>query len=131
MSDISDRPRAKVVRVEDAPAIPPLTAGMERRELLDDGDRWVGWVRTAPGLSGGWHTHGERDSYIYMVRGEMRIDFGPGGREQVTGRAGDMIFNPAGLVHRETTGPDEPAEGFVVRVGPGPLTVNVEGPDPK
>jgi hypothetical protein len=40
-----------------------------------------------------------------------------------------MIFNPARMVHRETTG-DEPAEVFLVRVGTGPQTVNVDGPDP-
>jgi uncharacterized RmlC-like cupin family protein len=126
----TDRPRATVVRLADARLAPgPVTAGMDRRELLDDGDRWVGWVRTEPGLAGGWHTHGDRDSYVYMLRGEMRIDFGPGGREHVIGRAGDLIFNPARMVHRETTGPGEAAEGLVVRVGPGPLTVNVEGPD--
>jgi uncharacterized RmlC-like cupin family protein len=131
MGELPERPRAKVVRLSDAKPIPPPTPGMDRRELMDEGDRWVGWVRTDPGLSGGWHTHGERDSYIYMIRGEMRIDFGAGGRDSVTGRAGDMIFNPAGMVHRETTGADEPAEGFVVRVGTGPLTINVEGPDPE
>jgi uncharacterized RmlC-like cupin family protein len=43
--------------------------------------------------------------------------------------AGDFIFNPARVVHREITAPEEPAEFFVVRVGTGPQNVNVDGPD--
>jgi uncharacterized RmlC-like cupin family protein len=103
---------------------------MDRRQLLDDRDRWVGWVQTLPGV-GGWHHHGERDTYIYVLRGEVTIEYGPQGREHVTARAGDFIFNPARMVHREITTPGEPAELFLVRVGPGPQNVNAEGPDPE
>jgi uncharacterized RmlC-like cupin family protein len=102
---------------------------MDRRQLFDHEDRWVGWVRTDAGLAGGWHHHGARDSYIYVLRGTVTIEYGPTGREQVTAAAGDFIFNPARMVHREITAPDEPAEFFVVRVGTGPQNVNVDGPD--
>jgi uncharacterized RmlC-like cupin family protein len=103
---------------------------MDRRQIIDRADTWVGWVRTDPGLAGGWHHHGERDSYVYVLSGAVTIDFGPGGRDSVHAVAGDMIFNPARMVHRETTAPGQPAEFFVVRVGPGPQNVNVDGPDP-
>jgi uncharacterized RmlC-like cupin family protein len=103
---------------------------MDRRQLLDHEDRWVGWVRTDAGLAGGWHHHGARDSYIYVLRGRVTIEYGPAGREQVTAVAGDFIFNPARMVHREITAPGDPAEFFVVRVGTGPQNVNVDGPDP-
>jgi uncharacterized RmlC-like cupin family protein len=103
---------------------------MDRRQLLNDGDYWVGWVRTDAGLAGGWHHHGDRDSHIYVLRGAVTIEYGPGGREQVTAVAGDFIFSPAQMVHREITGPDGVAEMFVVRVGSGPQNVNVDGPDP-
>jgi uncharacterized RmlC-like cupin family protein len=102
---------------------------MDRRQLLDAGERWFGYVRTEARMAGGWHTHGERDSYIYMVSGSIHVDYGPGGRKRVTARAGDLVVNPAHMVHREVTD-DEAAELFVVRVGPGPLNVNVDGPDP-
>jgi uncharacterized RmlC-like cupin family protein len=102
---------------------------MDRRQLLDHADCWVGWVRTDAGLAGGWHHHGARDSYIYVLRGRVTIEYGPGGREQVTAVAGDFIFNPARMVHREITAPDDPAELFVVRVGTGPQNVNVDAPD--
>ena len=86
-------------------------------------------MRTDAGLAGGWHPHGARDSYIYVLRGTVTIEYGLAGRTRVTAVAGDFIFNPARMVHRETTAPDEPAELFVVRVGTGPQNVNVDGPD--
>jgi uncharacterized RmlC-like cupin family protein len=126
-----ERARPIVVRPDEAAPPPgPPTPGMERRQLLDREDCWVGWVRTDAGLAGGWHHHGERDSHIYVLRGTVTIEYGPAGREQVTAVAGDFIFNPARVVHREVTAPDDPAELFVVRVGTGPQNVNVDGPDP-
>jgi uncharacterized RmlC-like cupin family protein len=126
-----ERTRSIVVRPADG-VVPPgaPTAGMDRRQLIEHEDRWLGWVRTDAGLAGGWHHHGDRDSYVYILRGAVRIEFGPGGRDQVTAQAGDLVFNPAQLVHREVTDADEPAELFVVRIGSGPLNVNVDGPDP-
>lgn len=109
----------------------PATAGMERRQLVDHESTWVGCVSTKPGLAGGWHHHGDRDSYIYVLRGTMTVEYGPGGRDSLTARAGDFVFNPARLVHREITSAEEPAELFVVRVGSGPLNVNVDAPDPE
>lgn len=127
-----DRSRPIVIHTNEAPQAPGLpTPGMARRELLDDDERWVGWLRTTAGMAGGWHHHGERDSYIYVLRGSITIEFGPGGREHVRASAGDFIFNPRRIVHRETTGPDEPAEAFVVRVGSGPQNFNVDGPEPE
>ena len=126
-----DQVRPIVIRATEGPPAPgPVTAGMDRRQIMELGDTWVGWVRTDAGLAGGWHYHGDRDSYVYVLRGSVTIDYGPGGRDSVRATAGDMIFNPARMVHRETTTPDGPAEFFVVRVGSGVLNVNVDGPDP-
>jgi uncharacterized RmlC-like cupin family protein len=122
--------RPIVIRPEEGTLPPgPATPGMERQQVFDHLDRWVGWVRTDAGLAGGWHHHGDRDSYIYVLGGRVRIEYGPGGRDEVTAAAEDFIFNPARMVHREITAPDEPAEFFVVRVGIGPQNVNVDGPD--
>jgi mannose-6-phosphate isomerase-like protein (cupin superfamily) len=119
-----------IVRVAEAMPPPgPPTPGMERRQLIDDGDRWLGWLRTDPGIAGGWHHHGERDSYVYVLRGRLTIEYGRDGGQRLTAVAGDLIFNPSHLVHREITGPQGPAECLVVRIGPGPLNVNVDGPD--
>lgn len=128
---MEEQARPIVIRAGDAAVAPgPPTPGMDRRQILDHPNVWVGWVRTEAGLAGGWHHHGDRDSYVYVLSGAVSIDYGPGGRERVNATAGDLIFNPAHMVHRETTAPGAAAEFFVVRVGPGPQNVNVDGPEP-
>jgi uncharacterized RmlC-like cupin family protein len=126
-----EQARPTVIRASEGMMAPgPPTPGMDRRQILDHANVWVGWVRTDAGLAGGWHHHGDRDTYVYVVSGTLTIDYGPGGRDQVEATAGDLIFNPARMVHRETTTAEGPAEAFVVRVGSGPQNVNVDGPDP-
>ena len=120
--------RPVVVRPDEA-TLAEGTAGMERRELFSGDGQWAGWIRTDAGVAGGWHHHGDYDSYIYVLRGSLTIDYGPGGGESVRADAGDFIFNPANLVHRETTSPGGDAEAFIVRVGSGPQLVNVDRPD--
>lgn len=118
-----------VVRPGEGTTAPgPPTPGMDRRQLFDHADRWVGWVRADAGMAGGWHHHGDRDSYIYVLRGAVTIEYGPGGGQGVTAVAGDFIFNPKQMVHREITAPGEPSEFFIVRIGAGPQNVNVDGP---
>jgi uncharacterized RmlC-like cupin family protein len=125
-----DIDRPIVIRGGDATAMPTPTAGMERRQLLSDEDRWVGIVRTEPGIAGGWHHHADHDSYIYVVRGSLRIEFGPGAGDRIDAGAGDLIVNPARTVHREITPPGPTSvELLVVRIGGGPDTVNVAGPE--
>ena len=51
-----------VVHPADAGVAPGPPTGMDRRQLVDVGDRWVGWVRTTPGMAGGWHHQGDRDT---------------------------------------------------------------------
>jgi uncharacterized RmlC-like cupin family protein len=118
-----------VVRPWDAVAAPP-TPGMERRTVFEEGGTWAGWVRTDAGVAGGWHHHGGHESFIFIIRGALSIDYGPGGHRSIRASAGDFVFNPANVVHRETTSPAGEVEAFVVRVGDGPLLVNVDGPDP-
>ena len=126
-----DRSRVFLVHAVDAPPPPgPATPGMDRRLLADDDDRWVGWVRVESGVSSGWHHHADRDTYIFVVAGRMRIEFGAGGAEAVEGTPGDFIFVPQHAIHREVVTSDEPADGFLVRIGPGPQVVNVESPEP-
>jgi uncharacterized RmlC-like cupin family protein len=103
---------------------------MDRRLLTEDGDRWIGWARVEPGVASGWHHHADRDTYIFVVAGAMRIEWGSNGTEAVEGRAGDCIVVPKHAIHREVVTSDVPADAFLVRIGPGPQVVNVEAPEP-
>lgn len=88
----------------------PATPGMVREEAFAADDRWVGVVRTEPGVRSGWHHHGDTDSYFYVLSGAMELEFGPGGHGRLRVSAGDYAHVPRGVIHREGTPPDEPAE---------------------
>jgi uncharacterized RmlC-like cupin family protein len=124
------RPRA-IGPAQRRIATGPATPGMVREEAFAADDRWVGVVRTEPGVRSGWHHHGDTDTYFYVLSGAMDLEFGPGGRERLRVSAGEYAHMPRGLIHREGTPPDQPAEVALVRIGPGAPVVNVEGPEPE
>jgi uncharacterized RmlC-like cupin family protein len=104
---------------------------MIREVAFAGDDRWVGFVSSEPGVRSGWHHHGATDTYFYVLRGAIELEFGPGGRERLAIGAGDFAHVPRGLIHREGTTPNEPGELILVRIGPGAPVVNVEGPEPE
>ena len=105
------------------------TAAMHRKVAFEAEGLWAGTVKTEAGVDSGWHHHGDNSSVIYVLRGRIRIDFGPGGEESVEATAGDFISVPSRVVHRETT-PGEEVDGVVFRTGSGPILFNVEAPEP-
>jgi uncharacterized RmlC-like cupin family protein len=107
------------------------TPGIVREVAFTGNDRWVGYVRSEPGVWSGWHHHGETDTYFYVLRGTIKLEFGPGGSEGLAVRAGDFAHVPAGLIHREGTTSDEAGELVLVRLGSGEPVVNVGGPEPE
>jgi uncharacterized RmlC-like cupin family protein len=122
--------RPVVVRRGQAVArstVPPL----ELRHHLDRGGRWIGWsgwIRNAAGDVSGWHHHAENETYVYVIRGSITIEFGPEGEDSVEARAGDFFIVPSNTIHREITDPDGDLEAFVVRVGREPEHVDVDRP---
>ena len=56
------------------------------------------------------------------------MESGPEGAEIVEAIAGDFIYVPKGMVHRESNGGTEESHLVVVRSGQGIPTVNVDGP---
>jgi uncharacterized RmlC-like cupin family protein len=106
------------------------TTGMQREEAFAGSDTWIGTVRTDPGVETGWHHHGTHESYIYVLAGNARMEFGPGGTEILECEPGDVIRVAPGIVHREITTGDRPSEAIIFRVGTGEVTVNTDGPEP-
>ena len=70
------------------------------------------------------------DTY-YVLSGAMELESGPGGHERLRVGASDYVHVPGGLIHREGTTQDGPAEVALVRIGSGAPVVNVEGPEPE
>ena len=86
--------------------------------------------RVEGGVTSGWHHHGDRDAFGYVIRGRVRFDFGASGGESTDVEAGAFFHVPRGIVHRDANPTDDRQEIVVAFVGEGPLVVNVDGPDP-
>ena len=105
------------------------TPDEERRQQWEREGRWAAWIRNDAGDVSGWHHHAANDTYVYVIRGSVTIDFGPGGGERIEARAGDFFVVPSHTIHRETTGRDADLDAYVLRVGSQPDRVAVDGPE--
>ncbi len=113
-------------------AVEPIESRMELRHHRDPDGRRVGWsgpIRNEAGDVSGWHHHAANDTFVYVIRGSVAIEFGPRGADRIEARAGDFFVVPSQTVHREITGPDADLEAFVLRVGGEPEQVDVDGPE--
>jgi uncharacterized RmlC-like cupin family protein len=125
----SDQPRPKAIPLAEL-AEPPeqQTPSIRRRQAFVADDRWVGYIETTPGAWSGWHHHGDTDTYLYVLKGQLEFEYGMEG-DRLRFGAGDFAHMPHAVVHRERTLPGEPAEVVLVRIGSGPTVVNVKGPE--
>ena len=111
----------------------PQSPGSERRHFHDLDGRWVGWagwIQNEAGDVSGWHHHAVNETHVYVIRGSVTVEFGPGGRDRIVAGAGDFFIVPSSTVHRELTSADSDLEAFVIRVGGEPEEVAADGPEP-
>ncbi|MGH2355316.1 MAG: cupin domain-containing protein [Chloroflexota bacterium] len=118
----------RVIKPEQMTELTAQTSGMVRQELVSAPGTWIGITRAAPGLASGWHHHGDYDTYVYVLSGTARLEFGPAGREACDGEAGDLLVVPKGVVHREVSPAGVEAVALIVRVGSGDPVFNVDRP---
>ncbi len=103
---------------------------MARREAFADEAVWMGTVHTESGILTGWHHHGAWETYVYIVEGRGRLEYGPEGSVALEGDAGDFMYIPAGAIHREgSAAGSKGVDAVLVRVGSGEIVVNVDGPE--
>jgi uncharacterized RmlC-like cupin family protein len=123
----------KTVRVirEGERVVPDVaqTPGMIREEAVSSEGRWIGVVKAVPDMVSNWHHHGANDTYVYVIQGGLRIEYGPEGKEHAEAGPGDFLHIPRDTVHREASGGTEGAESVVFRVGGGEVLFNVDGPE--
>jgi uncharacterized RmlC-like cupin family protein len=101
---------------------------MVREQAIAVDGLWAGLVRTEAHMVSGWHHHGDYDTSIYVVRGAVRLESGPGGCQIVDAGPGDFLYVPKGAIHREGNPGPEESHLVVVRAGQGPAVINVDGP---
>lgn len=122
--------RIRVTRqAELVPGAP--TPGIERFQAFGTEKAVVVQAHCEAGMTSGWHHHGDRDVFGYLISGRARFDFGPGGASSVEMEAGEFMHVPAGLIHRDVNpDPEREQRWVLVMVGTGPVVVAVEGPEP-
>lgn len=118
-----------LVRKDELRAVGTPTPGVTRYEAFVDDTVWVGRIENEPHQASGWHVHPGHDTYAHVVEGLFFVEFGPGGYERIEIAPGDFALIPKGVVHREGNAGAEPTAGIAVRVGQGPVTVNLDGPE--
>jgi uncharacterized RmlC-like cupin family protein len=106
-----------------------LTPGIVRHRAFDTSSVIVAQTRLAAGVVSGWHHHGSRTLFGYLVSGRLRFDFGRGGKDSVEVRPGEYFRILPRIIHRDVN--PSPTEALLVvnvSVGEGPSLVNVAGP---
>ncbi|MCA1712130.1 MAG: cupin domain-containing protein [Actinobacteria bacterium] len=116
MSDVRKVPAGELLPAEGSPGV-----SREAAVVLDG--VWSGRALTEPGVTSGWHHHGEHETVVYVLRGAFRVETADG---VVEAAPGDFVHVPAHVVHREGNPSAETAEVVLVRTGSGPVVVNVD-----
>ncbi len=104
------------------------TPGISREKAFESSNALVSRTRLEPGAVSGWHHHGTRDLYGFLVSGQLRLEYGPKGADTAVVGPGDFFHVPPGLVHRDVN-PDRARDLVIVNIliGSGVPVVNVEG----
>ena len=128
---MTGRDEARIVRPHERVLPEHQTPGMEREEAFHREGVWAGIVTIQPGELTGWHHHGEYDTYVFVLDGVGRLEYGPGGQEAQEAHPGDFMLIPRGTVHREgSAAGSRGARAVLFRVGQGQVTFNLDGPSP-
>jgi quercetin dioxygenase-like cupin family protein len=106
------------------------TQAIIRKRAFESEKAIVSQSQVAPGLVSGWHHHGTRHLYGFIVSGRLQLEYSLKGKEIADLQAGDFFHIPPGLVHRDLN-PNKDRELVVVNilVGSGPAVINVDSPN--
>lgn len=106
------------------------TPGLSRRVAFEEDGHWFGHVEASPETMSGWHHHGDNVTIGYVLKGQVTLEFGPGGRDRVDAGEGEYVRVPKYVVHREGNMSSSAAEMVLVRVGKEPVLFPADGPEP-
>jgi len=118
----------RLVRAADRVRAEAQTPGMIREEAFCGSSFWTGIARTSPGNVSGWHHHGAWDTIAYVITGEVRLEYGPGGQSVAHACPGDHLFIPKGEIHRESNPANLEQTLAIFRMGEGPVLIAVDAP---
>jgi quercetin dioxygenase-like cupin family protein len=104
------------------------TPGVVRKTVFETENAVVVQSHIEGGTTTGWHYHGDRHVYGYIVEGAGAVEYGPDGDETRECSAGEYFYIAPETIHRDITPPDTDTVVLVCFVGSGPVVVNVDGP---
>ncbi len=110
----------------------PHTPGQPRQTAYETDGLWVGVTRvTARDVPSQWHHHADHDSIMYMIAGQIRVDWGEEGEKSFVIGPGEIALFRRGVIHRaQIIDAEEDVRFMVVRTGSGETVMNVDGPGP-
>lgn len=105
------------------------TQGITRKKAFESEKVIFSQSQVLPAVVSGWHHHGTRHLYGYIVSGRLQLEYGIEGERSVDLNPGDFFHVPPGLVHRDIN-PNKDRDLIVVNilVGIGPAVINVKSP---
>ena len=108
----------------------PLTPGQPRQTAFETDGVWAGVTTViAKDTPSQWHHHADHDSIMYMLTGQIRVDWGVTGEKSFLISPGDFAFFKRGVIHRaKVIEGDQDCTFAVVRIGKGETVINVAGP---
>jgi quercetin dioxygenase-like cupin family protein len=105
------------------------TTGILRDVAFESATVLFARSRVPGGTESGWHHHGKRDVYGFVVAGRLRFDYSTDEKKSIAVAAGDSFHIPVGLIHRDVNpDPDQDAQVVNLMIGEGPPVVNVPNP---
>jgi len=105
------------------------TPGIVREKAFEGEGVTFSRSTVAGGVVSGWHHHGARDLYGFLISGRLRLEFGRRGGDGVDLDPGDFFHIPPRLVHRDVNlSKRRKLLVATVLIGEGTPLVNVDGP---
>lgn len=126
-------PGVRVMRPEDFDTDTTQTSGMQRlaaisRKLVGAQGICAGITIIEKNVATGLHHHGDQETVIYVKSGQAKVRWGAQLQQEALVQAGSFAYIPAYLPHQEINpSPDTVSEWVIVRNGPEPIVMNLEG----
>ena len=124
----------RIIKPDQFDSNTPQTAGMRRisavsKQLADTKGVWAGVTDVQAHVGTGKHHHGDQETVIYIVTGSIQMIWGDNLEFQADATAGDFIYVPPFVLHKERNAGDIPSQWVIVRTGQEPIVVNLETTD--
>lgn len=101
-------------------------SGLNSRPIFQSETDLVSEVRISGSTAGGWHHHGKRTMYGYVLTGKLSIEYD---QDRAVLSPGDFFLIPPGLVHRDVNPNEDEARILIFSIGEGPASFEASKPN--